>query len=137
MLTKYTIVPNPIRYDLKIYQKGKFERVNQYLGTHEIECSCEYSDCNRTLIMERTSNSFYLLRSVYGGPILINSAYRCQRHNADIGGVVNSYHMIGAALDIRPKDPEDLDDLIKLAEKFFDVVIPYKAKGFVHVHNIG
>lgn len=127
---------NPIEIDLLVYVKDSFEKINTFLGTNEVACNCQYKDCNRTLISSRTANSFYLVREHYGAPIVINSGYRCQRHNADVGGVVNSYHMIGAALDIRPLESDDYNLVLYLAEKFFDVVIPYKSKGFIHVHNM-
>lgn len=128
---------NPLEFELQVYDKHSIEIVNPFLTSEEIACNCQYQDCNRVLISSRTEKSFYLVREHYGAPIIINSGYRCQRHNADIGGVVNSYHMIGAALDIRPADSKEYNTVLRLAEKFFDVVIPYKDKGFIHVHNIG
>jgi putative chitinase len=39
------------------------------------------------------------------GPIIINSGFRCEAVNRQVGGVKNSQHLIGQAADIRPKDP--------------------------------
>ena len=39
------------------------------------------------------------------GPILINSGFRNPRVNALVGGVANSQHLLGQAVDIRPRDP--------------------------------
>ena len=41
-------------------------------------------------------------RQKYGGPVLVNSGYRCPKHNAEVGGVANSQHMKGEAADIAP-----------------------------------
>jgi hypothetical protein len=128
---------NPIEIELQVYDKHSIEVINPFLNSGEVACNCQYQDCNRVLISSRTEKSFYLVREHYGAPIIINSGYRCQRHNADVGGVVNSYHMIGTALDIRPLNSDDYNSVLNLAEKFFDVVIPYKSKGFIHVHNLG
>lgn len=42
------------------------------------------------------------LRERYGKPIVVNSGYRCQKHNKEVGGATNSQHMRGEAADIRP-----------------------------------
>lgn len=46
-------------------------------------------------------------RELYGFPIIITCGYRSPEHNAKIGGVPNSAHTKGMAVDIRaPQDPE-------------------------------
>jgi hypothetical protein len=42
------------------------------------------------------------LRERYGKPIIVNSGYRCPKHNAAVGGASGSQHMRGEAADIRP-----------------------------------
>jgi len=123
-------------FEIGTIAKGSNDFINKYLKVSEFDCHCTLSTCNRTLVNRRTVSSFQLLREYFGKPILVNSAYRCQQHNASIGGKVNSYHLLGAAMDIRPKDPLDYYSLLILAEKFFDVVIPYKEDGFIHVHQL-
>lgn len=41
------------------------------------------------------------LRIRIGRPVYINSGYRTPQHNKKVGGAKNSYHMYGAAADIR------------------------------------
>lgn len=41
------------------------------------------------------------LRHRIGRPIYINSGYRTVAHNKKVGGAENSYHLYGAAVDIR------------------------------------
>ena len=36
-----------------------------------------------------------------GRPVYINSGYRTPQHNEKVGGAKNSYHMYGAAADIK------------------------------------
>ena len=43
-----------------------------------------------------------------GEPIIINSGYRSPQLNRKIGGVPNSNHLTGCAVDIRVKDMEQL-----------------------------
>jgi len=40
------------------------------------------------------------IREHFNAPITINSGYRSPRHNRDIGGAENSYHVKGMAADI-------------------------------------
>src|SRR5690554_2393899 len=41
------------------------------------------------------------LRDAIGKPIIINSGYRSESHNAKVGGSPNSQHLLGKAADIR------------------------------------
>lgn len=43
------------------------------------------------------------LRDFLGKPIKVNSGYRSPEHNASIGGVKNSRHVLGQAADIKVK----------------------------------
>lgn len=40
------------------------------------------------------------MRNYCGKPLIINSGYRCEKHNAAEGGVDNSYHTKGMAADV-------------------------------------
>jgi len=46
------------------------------------------------------------------GPIIINSGYRNEAYNREVGGVRNSQHLLGQAADIRPKDPRQFQCLV-------------------------
>ena len=46
------------------------------------------------------------------GPIIINSGFRCEAVNRQVGGVRNSQHLIGQAADIHPKDPAQFPVLV-------------------------
>ena len=49
-----------------------------------------------------------VLRKRYGAPIIINSGYRSPQLNRAIGGVANSNHLTGCAVDIRVENMEQL-----------------------------
>lgn len=42
------------------------------------------------------------IRGLAGGPLKVNSGYRCESLNAAVGGSPNSYHLFGCAADIDP-----------------------------------
>ena len=78
------------------------------------------------------------LRERYGKPIVVNSGYRCPKHNKEVGGATNSQHMKGEAADIRPTTncPNYTNDLKRLRQliiesRNFDQLIVYPT--FLHV----
>lgn len=74
-------------------------------------------------------------RERFGKPIIVNSGYRCAKHNREVGGVTQSQHLVGEAADIRcHTDTTDSTD--KLAKAIvengkYDQLILYQ--NFVHV----
>lgn len=45
-------------------------------------------------------------REFFGGPIELTCGYRSPEHNAEVGGVSDSAHVTGMAVDVKaPKDP--------------------------------
>lgn len=73
------------------------------------------------------------LRKILERPVYINSGYRCPRYNQKIGGVVNSYHCIGLAADIKVKDI-NLIELLDYAEEIdFNGIGFYEKKNFLHL----
>lgn len=75
------------------------------------------------------------IRSRYGRPIVVNSGYRSPEHNAAIGGVSNSQHVLGTAADVRPLNA-NMSDLPEL-QAICDEMNPHGGVGFydtfVHV----
>lgn len=69
-------------------------------------------------------------RERLGKPIIVNSGYRCPRHNREVGGATNSQHMKGEAADIRCDDNKKLLELLMESQKF-DQLIIYPT--FIHV----
>ena len=51
-------------------------------------------------------------REAIGCPLIINSGFRCEAVNRQVGGVPNSQHLLGQAADIRPQDPEQFHRLV-------------------------
>jgi len=73
------------------------------------------------------------LRAIIKRPIYITSGYRCAEYNQKIGGVVNSYHLIGLAADIKVKDI-NLIELLEVCESIcFAGIGFYEKKNFLHL----
>ena len=52
------------------------------------------------------------------GPIIVNSGFRCEAVNRQVGGVRNSQHLVGQAADIRPKDSAQFQTLVEFFRKW-------------------
>ena len=70
------------------------------------------------------------LRDAWGGPLFINSGYRCLELNKAVGGVPTSQHVLGQAADVGCTDPFALASLAKQMKLDFDQMIVYPS--FVH-----
>lgn len=115
------------------FTKSTDRPLGDYLRTSEIDCRCKYYSCKRTAMAKSVIASFDSTRRDFGTTVYINSGFRCQRHNTDVGGVGDSKHKLGLALDLAPADLVDLDELETIARRHFDVVIRYET--FIHCHN--
>ena len=57
------------------------------------------------------------MRERIGKPCFISCAYRCPAHNAEVGGVSNSQHVLGTAADFQLPDGWSVEELAQLAEE--------------------
>jgi len=76
-------------------------KITEHFLYEDIKCPC----CDRLKIIPRMYKHMELLeelREALGFPIIINSGYRCPRHNEEVNGTKNSQHMTFAT-DVRPK----------------------------------
>jgi len=67
------------------------------------KCGCEMPDDVRKNV-EILAKNLQIVRDILDEPINISSAYRCEAHNKDIGGVSNSQHILGKASDLVVKN---------------------------------
>lgn len=70
------------------------------------------------------------LRDAWGGPLFINSGYRCLELNKEVGGVPTSQHVLGQACDVGCTDPLALARLAKRMRLDYDQMGIYPS--FVH-----
>lgn len=84
----------------------------------------------RDNIKALVDNVLQPLRDAWGGPLFINSGYRCLELNKAVGGVPTSQHVLGQAADVEVTDPFALAKLAKRMKLPFDQMIIYPS--FVH-----
>lgn len=105
------------------------------LKSGEFKCQCNRVTCNTILFSPRLKDSWNVSRAEFGKSLKVNSGHRCQLHNEEVGGVEDSQHTKGEAIDISHKELESNDRsfLRMILEKNFDVVLEYPT--FFHCHN--
>ena len=79
------------------------------------------------------AESLQIVRDYIGSPIIITSGYRTPKWNSYVGGVKNSYHTTGRAVDIRVSGmtPYDLAVYVSKLTEFKGFGICLK-KNFLH-----
>lgn len=77
------------------------------------------------------------IREKFATPMIITSGYRCEILNKLVGGVDNSQHRKGEAVDFYFEGfskKEMAAAFFEIAENFdFDQLIYYKKQGFIHI----
>lgn len=110
----------------------------KYFSCNEFKCRCcgQLPAKAKANVEALVDNVLDPAREEFDGPVVVNSGYRCQKHNLEVGGVVNSQHMKGEAADVCCEDNEKLAEIIETNGKY-DQLIRYKGAGgkirFIHV----
>lgn len=92
----------------------------------DFECRC----CQRVMLHPTLIEKLEFLKNI-DNSIKVNSGYRCEKHNKEVGGVKNSKHLEGRACDITCKN---LEGIYKEANKIgFSYVKLDKLKKYIHL----
>jgi len=114
-------------YGEVFYLRGGEKMANNF-PRKEFECPC----CGKVRASGWLIHQLNKVRDSHGKPMIINSGYRCEKHNKKIGGSSNSAHTRGLAVDIKCDNSLDRFSLTKL---FFSVgfkrICVYS--GWIHV----
>lgn len=87
----------------------KAVKVNYYVTDHFLLSECICPCCDRIKVVPGFYSHMELLermRQELGSAIVINSGYRCEKHNAEVGGKPRSWHLIFAT-DVKPEDGDE------------------------------
>ena len=90
--------------DNKVEEKasGDFWDEIVYFDKSEFACKCGGRYCNGFPVEmdEQIVRATDAIRKHFGKPANVNSGIRCRQHNANEGGVSDSQHLFGTAVDI-------------------------------------
>lgn len=104
--------------DIKYFKKSEFR----------CKCGCGSDSMNETLI--RVADR---VREHFGKPITVSSGRRCANHNARVGGVANSRHLSGKAMDFCVKG-KTASQVLTYVQKQPEIRYAYAIDGnYVHM----
>jgi N-acetylmuramoyl-L-alanine amidase len=116
---------------VKVYKKGADVQLSKNFHLSEYACKC--SQCSTVVVDHGHVANLQRLRDKLGRPINITSGYRCENHNAAVGGVKNSEHVQGSATDLVVNGMSPA--AVANAAENFDGLGRYA--GFTHVDSRG
>ena len=90
------------------------------------KCGCGGCDVHPQLVA-----ALDLARSKAGVPFKINSGFRCQKHNKNVGAKPTSSHTLGLAVDIAYANGSQGIKILKALTPYFDRI--GVGKDFIHV----
>lgn len=119
--------------------------MTNYFNFRELTHGCTDSErINLISDNAKTKNLFALcqllnqVRELFGLPVIVNSGYRDAKHNARVGGVSTSEHLLAAAADIRVQKtsteylaPSRVCDMLKKSNIAYGQLIEYD--NFTHI----
>ena len=106
------------------------------LGEFACRCCRQLPPSVRENIRALVDNVLDPARQAFGGPVAVNSGYRCEKHNAEVGGVPNSQHLRGEAADVCCADNKRLAEIIEANGKYDQLIRYLNRDGsirFIHV----
>lgn len=115
-------------------------KLTRYFKLSEFACKGKSCCGESVCIDDGLIGVMSLFREYVGKPFIISSGFRCKKHNAAVGGALNSLHTFGYAADIIVPEGKTVDEFADIAQAFdFGCVIRYPQRGFIHVdvRNVG
>ena len=107
----------------------------KYFSESELACSC----CGVNQMKPETIERLDRLRELYGKPMVLSSAYRCSKRNAEVSSTgPNGPHTTGQAVDIAVRGDEALV-LMGLAQRLGFTGFGVKQHGgsrFLHLDDL-
>lgn len=88
-----------------------------YFKDSEFQCKC--GKCPPKPVNALLRDRLNQLRGRYGKPIYISSGWRCEAQNSKVGGVADSSHVTGYAVDILCTGSSDRFQLVSHAVGIF------------------
>lgn len=87
---------------------------SRYFKDAELACKCGCGkggpDMDQAFI-----NRLDMLRTSFGAPLILTSAFRCNNHNMAVKGEKKSFHLLGKAVDISCVNAVDRHKLVAIA----------------------
>ena len=111
-------------------QSGEFWDDIKYFKKSEFRCKC---GCGADKMEEKLIRVADRVRGHFGKPVTVSSGRRCSKHNANVGGVSNSRHLSGKAMDFCVSGKSSAQ-VLEYVQKQSDIRYAYAIDGsYVHM----
>lgn len=98
---------------LEVIADGDWWDSIRYFTRKEFACKCgKYCDGYPAQMRREVVELADGARAHFGAPGIVVSGLRCEQHNANVGGVANSQHMYGEAVDLKIQGVSAVDLLV-------------------------
>ena len=91
----------------------------RYFKPEEFRCPC----CGEGSPAQMLVLWLDFFRAAWGYPVRVNSGWRCEKHNREVGGAARSRHRLGCAADIAPlwkhRLPSEMESFRALVRRMF------------------
>ena len=104
-------------------------QLSEHFADNEFVCEC----CGDLIVDARLVMALEEMRRITDTPIRLISGYRCKRHNAEVGGEIDSQHMSGRAADIASRAGVDRMREIARGIAWVNGIGDDPARGMLHV----
>jgi len=114
---------------------GDFWEEVRYFKKEEFRCRCGGRYCDGFPVMpeRKLVRLADRVREHFGVPMTVSSGVRCAVHNANVGGVSGSRHLLGRAMDFTVKG-KDAQQVLAFVQAQEDVRYAYAIDGnYVHM----
>ena len=104
-------------------------KITKNFSTKEMQCPC----CGKCEMDEEFMTTLQKIREQCGFGFRVNSAYRCEKYNAEVSKNTRGQHVTGQAVDISIKDRYRRYNILRVAilyGYFKDIAI---SKTFIHL----
>lgn len=109
---------------------GDFWDSIKYFEKSEFRCRC---GCGADTMEEKLIREADDVRAHFGAPMTVSSGRRCASHNARVGGVSNSRHLSGKAMDFCVKGKSS-QTVLEYVQKKSNIRYAYAIDGsYVHM----
>lgn len=106
----------------------------KYFTRDEFKCKCgKYCDGFPVEPENKLVTVADRVRKHFGKAAIVSSGVRCEKHNSDVGGVSNSRHLFGKAMDFRVSG-KSANEVLAYAQKQPEIRYAYAIdKNYIHM----
>jgi uncharacterized protein YcbK (DUF882 family) len=92
-------------------------KLSEHFDSTEFACKCGCGGmANGAGVAPRLVHVLEKMRQYIGKPLVLSCAYRCPKHNEEVGGVSDSQHIFGTAADVQTPEGLTPSELANIAE---------------------